>query len=356
MLKTYFEIDDTFFRSEIYGDKTYHWLKKEVAVIEDISKSSPIVTDDLGNRYYIRIMPSRFIYGVSNARRIYSYLKAIVRLKHPSFYNLPTDIIQISKDNLDMIEACDFLLENDYSEEKHACEAFYAFLYPVSTTWDLPTLADTVEQLKVHYQSEGLSAVCWKKKLILNLASNLAQALGKLNEAGYCYLDFNRKKIFVKSDYSVLLDFSLLTVPINTGSITGARELPLEYRHIKNWAMPFHQYSNYSLTAFLFHLLFGKFPYESSSNIIIEDDSNIFRYQEAFGKYYENSTFVFADEVLAENIIYTQDKQALQHWKDAPEKLRFIFSEVLSSEYYSGPFASEWVTYLKEFYSEVKDD
>lgn len=344
MLEFFLKINPNEFTSDFYGNRVYHWLKRETKVIDDFSGMSPILTAENGERFYVRLL------AVSDYKKIIP-LKDIVRKQSHFFYNLPVDVIGISEQQAEFIESCQIFLSHQISAYGRY---YYAFLYREGTQWVLPRLSDRMKELKLTYQGDGLRSVNWRHRQVFTLAERLVNSLTELEKMGYVLHSMSQTSFFVTPLDGILLDFSdLLSFPELTNP--GKSPIFIEYLYPNNWIRTAMEQANYSLTALLFHLLFSKFPYEQAEYPIIENDENRYRYKSAFDLYYKNLTFTFTEEQSVGWGLFIEDQEAFKAWESSPKKIQFIFKAILTEYYSEAPSPSQWQEYLKELKKEVFD-
>lgn len=232
--------------------------------------------------------------------------------------------------------------------------------------------------LDIWLRNEPLNLRTYQNDKIKKVCYNLAYVLSQLNREGYVYFDFSLSRFMLKSDLSVVPEYSNLLMDKNLSSKKQLKNLSAEYGFIPlDFADPFIYFrynteqnhsdgaskdfnlatQNYSLAAILFYLMFGRKPYEGHRLMQNQDDEldevSHYAYLKNYYLQEENIHFIFDDSYNNPNLLtddYTDMfSSVIELWKNCPQEIRELFLSALQRQsalrdsYTRSPKPSTWV-------------
>lgn len=201
------------------------------------------------------------------------------------------------------------------------------------------------------YRNDKIKKICY----------NLAYVLMQTNREGYVYFDFSLSRFMLKSDLSVVPEYSNLLVDKISSEKNCTKDLSAEYGFIPlDFADPFiyfkhngrnHELNrrtsgfniatqNYCLAAMLFYLMFGRKPYEGyrlmQNQDVESDEVSHYAYLTNYYLKKENIHFIFDDSYENPNLL-TDDytdlfSRDIELWKNCPQRLRTLFISALQRQ------------------------
>ncbi len=212
---------------------------------------------------------------------------------------------------------------------------------------------------------QQIGSLSWKKPEIRKVAYQIIAAIEDINRSGYVYEDIHLTRIFFMDNDEVYFNFSGLALSMedvfaqdanSVCSIQG-NEYPIEfadpavYRGLHN-ILDF-QAQNYSLSALLFYLFMGQYPYDGRLLTGYVDDSIQHHYIK-FRDYIKMPVFIF-DPDDKQNALgaFAEEEAVMDLWNELPDQLKELFISTLRqsnaerTEYSDNPTPSMWLEYLK---------
>lgn len=212
---------------------------------------------------------------------------------------------------------------------------------------------------------QQIGSLSWKKPEIRKIAFQIMKAMDNINRCGYVYEDIHLSRIFFMNNDEVYFNFSGLALSmedvfsedaISTCSVRG-NEYPIEfadpavYRGLQK-TLDF-QAQNYSLTALLFYLFMGQYPYDGRLLTGYVDDSVQHHYIK-FRDYIKMPVFIF-DPDDRQNALgaFAEEEAIVELWDELPEQLKIMFISTLKQSnaertaYSDNPTPSMWLDSFK---------
>lgn len=225
-----------------------------------------------------------------------------------------------------------------------ADEAEYGLLFlydgqPETLSWSerVGPLTDTSHQ-------KADAEAGWKNEALRRIAVSVVSAIRRVNRDGYLYCDFHTDRLlFLKDEPDrILLDYSSLIAPINVFPPPpplkpAAGEYPVEYAepaYVRNAVDHFDlQTQNFSLCAFLFRLLYRRYPYDGwFTHGLVDNDPQ--SHYVLFRRYYEIDPIFIFDPDNRENALGLEDgdEAYIRLWEESPKPLRDMFLRTLRTD------------------------
>lgn len=340
--------------SGVYGNGVYKYNDKEYIKdpIAGGSGISPLFTNiNSGELYFAK----RFKLGDgAGDKGIYEILKK--RILHPanrSSILWPSDFIVIPKE---ADNKCSLFVMQDYNETPAMTDFNkynMAMLFPYN---GYPLMINAFTKLdKIKYKD-------WKNPDIREMVYQILKVFDAVNKSGYIYGDIHMSRIFFRNDGSAFLNYSNLLYSFDDFHSKDfvsyfklkPGEYPFEFANpeLVNKKLNVIDFNsqNYSLSALIFYLFFGRYCYDGKALIDLPDNTR----QEHYAKFqhYHKMPFIF-DENNVLNGIDVVDENCVDLWNDCPEILKNMFRLVLSRhenqmEEVMNPSPFTWLKYFNE--------
>lgn len=203
--------------------------------------------------------------------------------------------------------------------------------------------------------------ISWKQQEIRRIAFQLVKAIDDINRSGYIYADIHLSRFFFMEYDVVYLNFSGLALPMTeifsedavfSCSISGD-EYPIEfadpavYRGLHK--IVDFQSQNYSLTALLFYLFMGRYPYDGRLLTGYVDDSVQHHYIK-FRDYLKMPVFIFDPEDKQNALgAFAEEEAIIVLWNELPEQVKEMFISTLRkpnaerTDFADNPTPSMWL-------------
>lgn len=268
----------------------------------------------------------------------------------------PSDMIDLRGKNI----ACTMFVSQEYTDTPTPVSqraANVGFLFPYG---GYPQMVNGVRRLSQIRQPS------WKNQAVQRIAYRIVEAIDAVNRSGYVYGDIHLSRFFFLQDDTVYLNFSNLVFSMRdlfseeAAKICAVheKEYPLEfadpavYRGLCD-TLDF-QAQNYSLTALLFYLFIGQYPYDGRLLSGYTDDSEQSHYIK-FRDYLKMPVFIF-DPDDKQNALgaFTEDEQVVDLWNELPEQLRILFVTTLRkanaerTKTTDNPTPGVWLQYFRD--------
>ena len=181
----------------------------------------------------------------------------------------------------------------------------------------------------------------WKDEKTRNVAVQLTEAVADVNREGYLYHDFHPSRICFGDKERLFLDYSNLACSYGERIEEADAFLrkpekntyPLEFAapgiiQGQNATLSFRS-QNYSLCAFLFYLLIGRYAYDGALLAGYPDD-NPYNHDVKFRDYHKLPIFIFDPDNTSNAVgAFEEDKAVVRLWEECPEELRGWFVHTL---------------------------
>lgn len=212
---------------------------------------------------------------------------------------------------------------------------------------------------------QQIGVLSWKKQDVQIIAYQIIKAIDDINRCGYIYGDIHLSRIFFMTDDTVYFNFSGLIFPmkdvfsedaLSTCRIQG-NEYPVEfaepavYRGLHK-ILDF-QSQNFSLTALLFYLFIGRYPYDGRLLSGYADDSIQHHYVK-FRDYIKMPVFIFDPEDKQNALgAFAEERVIIELWDELPEILQSVFISTLRqsnaerTNIVDNPTPGMWLNYFK---------
>lgn len=209
-----------------------------------------------------------------------------------------------------------------------------------------PPLAGGERKLRELREGPGLS---WRQPAVRETAAAILRPLAALNRDGYAYEEIHPSRFLFREDGSVFLDYTpLLSTAPPRGkpgaellNVRGGGDLcappegscPLEFAEPAfvqglRTRLDFRS-QNYSVTALLFYLFFGRHPYDGRLLSGYVDD-NPRKHYIKFRDYHKMPIFLFDPRDESNRLgAFAEEQAVLELWEDCPEPLRTLFQNAL---------------------------
>lgn len=337
-------MDDLAF-STVYGGGIYRWSGDLVPdPIMGGDDLSPLLTSILsGETYFLRRLdcPSEKALDLIR-RRI---------LTPPSRENIlwPSDLVFLPESRR---ESCTVFAMRQYTDtplQPDKRPGDWALLFPWGGYPPLIGGERRLQELREH------SRFGWRESAVRETAAAILQALADLNRGGYAYEEIHPARFLFREDGSVFLDYSMLLSPVPRGisdagiwnphTAQGAREYcaPADGEYPLEFAEPAFlreerkqrkyldfRSQNYSITAMLFYLFFGRYPYDGRLLSDYVDDGTPRKHYIKFRDYHRMPVFLFDPNDDTNHLgAFTEEQKVLELWENCPERLRTIFQSAL---------------------------
>lgn len=202
----------------------------------------------------------------------------------------------------------------------------------------------------------------WKNKKIMEFIFHFLQIISKINHMGYLYFDFHLSQILIDSSDEIKLNFSHLFF-LRDSDETNRKNIsndnyPIETAEPatfqgKNNTLDL-QCQNYSLSSFLFYLMFNHWPYDGR---LLDEytDTTTQQHYTKFRQYQKMPVFIFDPEDDQNHLgVFNDEDSILNIWNDCPDMIKSQFIRILQrenaerkGEEYSLS-ADEWLTIFQE--------
>lgn len=243
----------------------------------------------------------------------------------------PVDMVDLTDKNT----GCSLYVHQEYTDtpaEIELKDSNLGLLFPYG---GYPSMVNGVRRL------QQIGTLSWKKREIRRIAVQIVKAIDSINRCGYVYEDIHLSRIFFLENDEVYLNFSGLALSMEDVFAENASEIcavhgneypiefadPAVYRGLQK-NLDF-QAQNFSLTALLFYLFMGQYPYDGRLLTGYVDDSIQHHYIK-FRDYIKMPVFIF-DPDDRQNALgaFAEEEAVVELWKDLPEQLRQMFVSTL---------------------------
>lgn len=288
----------------------------------------------------------------------------INEILHPglSLASWPVDLISITggakkDDHIQPVSVAHRYSDNYHvSEEKNAN---YILLFPYNKR-DLSGRGGYAyyTPLAVWLEKEPINQRNYNNDKIKKICFGIVRTLYELNKEGYAYYDFSLSRFMVRSDLSVVPEYTNLLSYECRKTKSDTKELTAKYGNIPlEYIEPFLYFreneehnnaedvagafgfitQNYSLAAMLFDLMFARKPYEGQRLMQNQDDrfDEVGHYAYLKNLYLKNDNihFIFDDTYNNPNLLsdrYTDMfSDDIKLWKACPAEIRELFVNAL---------------------------
>lgn len=313
----------------IFGSGIYRVTKESVMDPlfgeGDEDRYSPILRNDItGEEFYMKLLNcSPEMYG--------KYSDRITNPPVRTHLLWPADMVDLQDKDI----GCSLFVSTQYTDDPDSdnnWQCHRALLFPYG---EYPHMINGAQRLK------QIKNATWKNPEIRKIAYQLVKALDEINRSGYSYQDFHLSKFFFLDNDEIYLDFSSLAISLadcvsgdtETERMLEDNEYPLEFAdpavfNRKHDSFDFDS-QNYSLTAFLFYLFIGIYPYDGRLLTGFMDD-NIQRHYVKFRNYLKMPVFVFdPDDTHNALGAFAEDEEVIELWEELPDLLKSLFINTL---------------------------
>ena len=211
-----------------------------------------------------------------------------------------------------------------------------------------PPLTGGERKLRELREGPGLS---WRQPAVRETAAAILRPLAALNRDGYAYEEIHPSRFLFREDGSVFLDYSpllsampqaLLCGEAKASAAPGGGELcaPAEGDYPLEFAEPAFvrglrrqldfRSQNYSVTALLFYLFFGRYPYDGRLLSDYVDDGSRLKHYAKFREYHRMPVFLFDARDESNRLgAFAEERAVLELWEDCPPRLKALFRNAL---------------------------
>ena len=374
-MKNAYIVEDMHF-STLFGRGIYQPDMKLVSnplLREDASPASPLLVNVLsGERFFLKVLNCK----PSEVERFEEQVLHPAPRKDVCW---PSDIIAL--DEALSTDTKIFVSHlYDVGDEKVSQSDRYALLFQYDGMPDVITWDATIRHIASddYFDQNTDKGRNWLNPNIRDLAISLVQALNRINESGYWYFDLHPERILVSDDETkrVYLDYSNLIYSQSNLSLERKNSVtspdagwyPVEFAepaYVRGTHEVFDiETQNYSLTAFLFHLFYGRYAYDGeamSGRLDYSEDSHYLWFRD----YYKHPIFIFepdnTNNGIHEDNPDDKEQQLIDLWYNSPKKLRELFISTLRRENAErqtssgqpisvhNPTPSDWLNLFMEF-------
>lgn len=352
--KRYFKPNDLCF-SEVYGDGIYtftgDFITDPFGTAGDEATSPILINTLTGDTFFAR--------RVGGSER--SLAQCRDRILHPADRRhivWPADMIKLKDEQA---ESFGLFVAHNYRVAP-ADQGFdrYALLFPCGGWPSVINATDCIADF---------DQLTWRDPKVRKVAISIVAGIEAINRSGYVYCDIHPSRIFFKDDDSVFLDYSNLVYSLSDTISPEANFLcaPLEGEYPIEFAEPAYvnrkdqskraldlQSQNYSISALLFYLFFGRYPYDGRLLDGVADN-DLHSHYAKFKKYHSLPIFIFDPEDTQNALgIFTHEQQLIQLWQELPQTLRDFFLQALQKNSamrmadVPAPSAGMWLQHLAE--------
>ena len=318
--------DGELFFSEVAGKGLYFQTKDYVTLPDNLQRDEPeypVFQDvDTGEEFFAKeIRPSL------HNRAIVRFAKTLV---DKSLIMWPKDVIAIPPESSITLNELENYYEFGDAPENNTIER-KAVLF----SWEACIPGVSVRDYLDAIGRRG--EINYNNPEIVKLARKILEAYSKLNKKGYLYLDFDLGRYHLTEEDAIYFEFSNLVYrTADTENVDWTHEnrlerpwIPLEFAEPAviqgNWKYADGRTQNYSLTALMFYLLFGRHAYYGSLMDNYSSDSEL-HYYEMFEDYHDMDVFIFdPDDSSNELGTFSHENKIIQLWETAPEQIKDAF-------------------------------
>lgn len=238
----------------------------------------------------------------------------------------PSDMVAVTAE-----EPCALYVSSEYAPTPHKPQGDYALLFPYG---GYPPLRNGFQRLS------SIQKRTWENPEIRKIALHILEALESINRCGYVYADIHLSRFFFREDEknekdeNVCLNFTELLYPFGEKNCAVSPELyPVEFAEpaIIRGLQPqvdFHS-QNYSVSALLFYLFFGRYAYDGRLLDGYPDDSAQAHYIK-FRDYHKLPVFIFDPDDRRNALgAFVEEEQVVALWQACPEIVREFFLAAL---------------------------
>lgn len=294
--------------------------------------------------------------------------------RRPSKYDdrfvWPEDLVyippEISEDDMRFYLPLD--TDINYSERevvKRKTTQSGAIVFPYSDELGMENFSDVVTRLM---KSKSLN---YQNPEVMVYIKNILEIIDTLNKLGYIFnefhvSDYHPSRFYVKNKSKIILDFSTLLTPVNGENGSANADIldgnyhdyeniyPLEFAdptitmyEIADTSKPKEMQmftknqafsgldqnsANYSLTAFLFFLMYGQMPYWGRVFSGLKDNDITSHYKLYRELYLSTPAFIFdkTDHIDNDMFEYGYGQSVIDLWENTREEIREMFLKTLS--------------------------
>lgn len=343
---------DNLLYSYIYGGGIYRntgqMVQDPLGGDNGEGRLSPLLRNVItGEEFYMKCIDCTYVF-----KKIYR--KYILNPPNRSHILWPVDMVDLKDKDIE----CSMRVSQDYTDistDISMKDGNLGLLFPYG---GYPTMISGVRRLQ---QIDSLS---WKKSEVRKIAFQIISAIEDINRCGYVYEDIHLSRIFFMKNDEVYFNFSRLALAMEDIFSDDAiymcsikdNEYPVEfadpavYRGLHK-TLDF-QAQNYSLTALLFYLFMGQYPYDGRLLTGYTDGSTQQHYIK-FRDYIKMPIFIF-DPNDRQNALgaFAEEEVVVNLWNELPEQLKTVFISTLKqsnaerTNYSDNPTPSMWLHYF----------
>ena len=211
----------------------------------------------------------------------------------------------------------------------------------------------------------------WKNNKIIQFIKNFLAIISDINHNGYLFFDYHFSRILLDSSDKIMINFSHLF--FREESADESRKGFPNYTYPIETAEPAtflghndildEQCQNYSLCAFLFYLMFNRWPYDGR---LLDEytDMSLQEHYTKFRQYQSMPVFIFDPEDDQNKLgMFHGEEKLISLWNDCPEQIKTEFTKILRKdnttrpENYYSLSADEWLSIFSDsglFYQNIK--
>lgn len=263
----------------------------------------------------------------------------------------PFDIAVSSRNDLSDISVMTYYSDIPW-EDKRKTKAFV--LFPVNGYGNMINTETWLRKLS--------HSANWNNARVMEYIKSLLLIISGLNHAGYLYYDFHMDKVLVDQEDHVMLNFSHLIFSQNPSDDKRVSQdlsrYPIETAEPATYARKNKtldvQCQNYSLCAYLFRIMFNRWPYDGRLLDYLSDINPQEHYTK-YRKYQEMPVFIFDPSDDRNQLgTFTEELALIELWEKCPEIVKEEFIRILcwdnaqrTKEPYSRS-ADEWLSLLSQ--------
>ncbi len=334
-------LSNDLYYSTVYGGGIYTWDGQEKVqdpLCGDSGEShlSPLLTNIItGELYFMkRIQCNKHLFN--------SIKRSILNPPDRQYILWPCDMILLSETQEN---DCSMFVSQEYSENitsinqrKGNC----GLLFPYG---GYPKMVSGVRKLaQINQRNWEKSEQNWKNPEIRSMAKQILIAIDNVNRCGYAYEDIHLSRFFFLAEGRVFLNYSNLIYSLTEFATDSSREYcsvsvgeyPIEFAEPayvsgKQKCFDFDS-QNYSISALLFYLFFGRYCYDGRLLTGYVDDSEQSHYVK-FRDYHKMPVFIF-DPNDRQNALgaFDEEQQVVDLWNECPDMVKELFINTLSQQ------------------------
>lgn len=174
---------------------------------------------------------------------------------------------------------------------------------------------------------------------IKTLIKGILEAFISLNSKGYIYIDFDFRRMRLRSEGRVAFDYSDLLYYLppesDTKYVISRGGYPVEFMESNivsgNGRYADEHIQNYSLAALLFYLMYGRYPYDGK-RLAGESDTSKLEHKNKFAVYHKVAEFIFDENKNNALSATLSESDTVKLWNRTPEKIKEMFENILCHE------------------------